>query len=96
MREHVATAFEQLASLSERALRFGITVNHRVIQCGRRGRQTLYVFFETDGVRLVDYWPATGTTLLGGIEGERTKVETLEEAFELARQEMRLLVEHIR
>lgn len=97
MKPHVVSCAERLDAIRDRAELYGISVDHRVIESGTQGRQTLHImFFDADERRLVDYWPGTGTVLYGGARGDKTTAADLDEALELARRELRRRVQHCR
>ena len=96
MKPHVAECAERLDAIRERAELHGIAVDHRVIESGRQGRQTLHIMFDADERRLVDYWPGTGSVRLGGPMGDKATAADLDEALELARRELRRRLQQMR
>lgn len=86
MKPSVVVALEGLDEVRDRARGEGIKIETKVIRNTRGRRDSVHVMFNTGKWRLLDYWPGTGTVTVGGTNGRKTKVQSLDDALNIAIQ----------
>jgi len=66
-----------------RANEYGISVDVKATAGRARRPDALHVMFGRNGLRIADYWPSTGTLLIGG---SRSHAENIATALERVRE----------